>query len=411
MGRDHSRHFPILIPARYTAPLALFLYAECDYTSYMRVGVKFFGLWCLLAPPVLLAAKRTPHELYDAINALRVDPSAVYHVAPENRIELRRGDAVLSLEEGTLAFFSPLDGNINGAVFSGRGHALALPRDPSEKQQMGYFLGAPVLDQDFFSGYFRFTDASAAELLRQFGAAKLVPQMDSAFAAQWEPALEHLNSGQTLRILFDRLSQNPMPYFYAGLDGAVTGFFDVVLDLQRDEPFLLGQFQKVSAKTFYDVWTSHAVPGFPARPASFHGVSYIIETSILPDNTLDASTSVRVRAETGRERALSFQLSRALSVDKVSSERGEPLAFFQNEGMNLQQRSARGLDFLSVVLPEAPRAIRNSPLNFTIAATSSKTPETVCCLSARAKAGTRISAIPPNSQHMTSPCAGLANSA
>jgi len=345
-------------------PLALFPHAECDYTSYMRVGVKFFGLWCLLAPAVLSAAERTPHELYDAINALRVDPSAVYHFVPENRIELRRGDAVLSLEEGTLAFFSLLDGYITGAVFSGRGHALALPRDPSEKQQMGYFLGAPVLDQDFFSGYFRFTDTTADELLRQFQSARLVPQMDSAFAAQWEPALAHLNPGQTLRILFDRLSQNPPPYFYAGLDGAVTGFFDVVLDLQRDEPFLLGQFQKVSAKTFYDVWTSHAVPGFPARPVSFRGVSYIIETSILPDNTLDASTSVRVRAETGRERALSFQLSRALSVDKVSSERGEPLAFFQNEGMNLQQRSARGLDFLSVVLPEAPPRNQEFTLKF-----------------------------------------------
>src|SRR5258705_9277926 len=173
----------------------------------MRIGVKFFGLWCLLAPPVLLAAEGTPHELYDALGALRVDPSTVYHIAPANRIELRRGDAVLSLEEGTLAFFFPLDGDITGAVFSGRGHALALPRDPSEKQQMGYFLGAPVLDQDFFSGYFRFTDATADELLRQFQSAKLVPRMDYSFSAQREPTLAHLNSRQTRRSLFDRLSQ------------------------------------------------------------------------------------------------------------------------------------------------------------------------------------------------------------
>jgi peptidase M1-like protein len=326
--------------------------------------VKFFWLWCLLAPAFLSAADRTPHELYDAINALRVDASAVYHIVPGNRIELRRGDAVLSLEEGTLAFFSPFDGNITGAVFSGRGHGLALPRDPSEKQQMGYFLGAPVLDQDFFSGYFRFTDATAGELLRQFQSAKLAPQMDSSFAAQWEPALAHLNPGQTLRTLFDRLSQNPLPYFHAALEGAVTGPFDVVLDFQRDEPFLLGQFQKTTAKTFYDVWTSHAVPGFPPRPVSFRGLSYIVETSILPDNSLEASASVRIRAETGGERALTFQLSRALNVDKVTDERGEPLAFFQNEGMNLQQRSVRGLDFLSVVLPEAPSRNQELTLKF-----------------------------------------------
>lgn len=330
----------------------------------MRVGAKFFGLWCLLAPAVLLAAERTPHELYDAINALRVDPSAVYHITPGNRIELRRGDAVLSLEEGTFALFSPFDGAITGAVFSGRGHVLALPRDPAEKQQMGYFLGAPVLDQEFFSGYFRFTDGTSDELLRQFQAAKLVAQMDTSFASHWEPVLARLNAGQTLRILFDRLSQNPKRYFYAGLEGATTGFFDVVLDLQRDEPFILGQFQKSADKTFYDVWTSHAVPGVPAHPTSFRGVSYSVETSILTDNTLEASATIRIRAETGGERALTFQLSRALNVDRVSDERGESLAFFQNEGMNLQQRSARGIDVLSVVLPEAPPRNQEFTLKF-----------------------------------------------
>jgi len=48
-------------------------------------------------PAVFADTQRPPHELYDAINALRVDPSAVYHVAPANHIELRRGDAVLAL--------------------------------------------------------------------------------------------------------------------------------------------------------------------------------------------------------------------------------------------------------------------------------------------------------------------------
>jgi len=235
--------------------------------------------------------------------------------------------------------------------------------------------------------------------------------MDSSFAAQWEPALAHLNSGQTLRILFDRLSQNPMPYFYAGLEGAVTGFFDVVLDFQRDEPFLLGQFQKVGARTFYDVWTTHAVPGFAPRPASFRGVSYIVETSILSDNSLEASTSVRIRAETGGEHVLTFQLSRALNADKVSNERGEPLAFFQNEGMNLQQRSARGLDFLSVVLPEAPSRNQEFTLKFHYRGNVIEDAGNGVLYVGARKAGIRISAMAPNSPLMTSPCAGLVGSA
>ena len=330
----------------------------------MWAGVKIFALWCLLAPAVSPATERTPHELYDALNALRADPSAVYHIAPANRIELRRGDAVLSFEEGALAFFSPLDGQVTGAIFSGRGHALALPRDPAEKQQMGYFLGAPVLDQDFVTAYIRFTDETAEELLRQFRAANLVPQLDSSFAAQWESVFTRLNPSQTLRILFDRLSQDPKPYFYAGLEGVANGFFDVMLDTHRDEQFLLGQFHKAGGRLSYDVWTSHSVPGLPLPAAAFRGLSYSIETSILSDNSLDASASVRIRAETGGERMLIFQLSRALTIDKIANDQGTPLAFFQNEGMNLQERSTRGTDYLNVVLPEAPARDREFTLHF-----------------------------------------------
>ena len=330
----------------------------------MGVGAKFIALWCLLAPAVSAATERTPHELYDALNALRIDPAAVYHIAPANRIELRRGDAILSFDEGTLAFFSPLDGQITGAAFAGRGHALALPRDPVEKQQMGYFLGAPVLDQEFFTAYLRFTDDTADEFLRQFRSAKLVPLVDTISVTPWESALARLNQGHTLRILFDRFSQHPKPYFYAGLEGAATGFFDVVLDMQHEEPFLLGQYHKSGPNTFYDVWTSHGIPGVPSNPAAFHALSYSIDTSILPDNSLAASASVRVRAETGGERMLVFQLSRALTLEKVTNDKDEPLAFFQNEGMSLRERSVRGNDFLDVVLREAPARNQEFTLHF-----------------------------------------------
>jgi hypothetical protein len=360
----HPRHLTILIPAQRLPLPALFPHAESDYTLYMWAGARLFALWCLLAPAVLPATERTPHELYDAINSLRVDPSAVYHITPANHIELRRGDAVLSLEEGTLAFFSPLDGRITGAVFSGSGHALALPRNPVEKQQMGYFLGAPVLDQDFFSAYLRFTDDSANELLSQFHTSNLAPQTDSSFTVRWEPGLAKLNPSQTLRFLLDHFSQNPKPYFYAGLDGAATGFFDVMLDMQRNEQFLLGQFHMVNGQTFYDVWTSHSVPGLPVHTPDFRGLAYSIETSILPDNSLDSAATVRVRAETGGERMLVFQLSRALSIDKVANEKDQPLAFFQNEGLNLQERSVRGTDYLNVVLPEAPAREQEFTLHF-----------------------------------------------
>jgi len=330
----------------------------------MRVGAGLFALWCLMAPAASPADVKSPHEIYDSLNALRVDPSAAYPISPANHIELRRGDAVISFEEGTLAFLLPVDGLVTGAVFSGRGHVLAVPREPVEKQQMGRFLGAPVLDQVFVNAYLRFTDDTAGELLRQFHAADLTPQTNLAIASQWDVTLGQLNPLHSLRILLDFLSPEPRPGFYAGLDGAATGPFDVIFDTGRQEAFLLGQSAKHEGKTFYDVWTSHGLPGLPVRTPDFRALSYSLQTSILPNNSLDASASIRLRAETGKARVLEFQLSRALTVDRVSGEHGEPLVFFQNEGLNLQERSARGNDFLYVVLPAVPSPQQELGLRF-----------------------------------------------
>src|SRR5271163_1153156 len=189
-------------------------------------------------------SERSPHELYDALNALRIDAAAAYRIESENRISLRRGDATLSFDEGKLGFFRALDGRITGAVFSGRGHALASPRDPVEKQQMARFLNASVLDEDFSSAYMRFTDGTAEELLKELHDHKLTPENDDGFAARWESLVGQYNNSQSLRIMNGLITQNPKPYFYAGLDGAVTGPFDVFYDLDRREPFLLGQFRQ-----------------------------------------------------------------------------------------------------------------------------------------------------------------------
>ncbi|HEY6945150.1 MAG TPA: M1 family aminopeptidase [Candidatus Acidoferrum sp.] len=302
--------------------------------------------------------------MYDAINTLIVDPSQVYHLVQANRVELRRGDALISLDEGTFAFFNALDGRVTGAVFSGRGHALAVPRDPVEKQQMGRFLGAPVLDQTFASAYLRFTDGTAEELLSQFRKVNLAPQTDTSFASQWDPTLARINPVYTLRILVEFLSPDPQPAFYASLDGASTGPFDIILDGRLDEQFLLGQSPKTAAGSFYDVWASYRIRAFPTHPAAFTALNYSLELSILPNNSLDATASVRVRAQSGEARTMAFHLARALTIDRVTGEHGEPMAFFQNEGMSPQERSARGNDYLYVILPAAPAQNQEFTLQF-----------------------------------------------
>src|ERR1700730_11935335 len=319
----------------------------------MQFRVAFLGFCCLLTVQVW-AAEKTAREVYEQLTALRVDSATLYEIDSANRIELRRGDVQLSFKQGKLAFLQPFDGRVTGAVFLGRGHILAAPRDPVEKQQMAHFLGSPVLDQDFASACLRFTDDTAADLLRQLREARVLPQQDFPFATRWDSLLATLNPVQSLRVLFDSLSQTSKPYFFGAIDGAATGPFDFILDPLRRESFLLGQTKNSAGRMFYDVWASYKAPGIASPPVPFRALHYAIDTSILANNSLEAKTEVRLRAETGGERVLPLQLSHMLNVDAVTGEHGEALTYFQNEGMTLRERSTRGNDFLYVVLPSAP---------------------------------------------------------
>ncbi|MGH9742249.1 MAG: M1 family metallopeptidase, partial [Candidatus Acidiferrum sp.] len=104
--------------------------------------------------------------------------------------------------------------------------------------------------------------------------------------------------------------------------------------------------------TYYNVWASYTVPGTVPPPIDFHALDYTIDTTILPDNSLDATAAVHLRAETSGERVLVFQLSRALHASSVTDAEDRPLPFFQNEGMNLREVTAHGNDYLHVVLPQ-----------------------------------------------------------
>jgi hypothetical protein len=331
----------------------------------MRAEVALIG-FCFLTTASLASPDKSPRELYDALNSLRINPAATYEIESADRIELHRADLKLAFDEGKLAFFAALDGRITGAVFSGRGHALAIPHGVVEKQQMARFLGAPVLDQDFSYVAVRFTDSTADDLLRQLATAKREPRQDSEFASRWDAPLAAFNPVHSLRITFNSLSADPRPYFYATIGGFTTGPFDAVLDLARYESFLLGQLKKsaTSDRVFYDVWASYQVPGVtPQRPA-FQALHYTIDTSLLADGPLDAKTEIRLRAQSSGERLLVFQLSRSLVVDSVTGDHNEHLTFFQNDGMNLQERNTRGNDYLYVALPVAPAANTEFTLHF-----------------------------------------------
>jgi hypothetical protein len=310
------------------------------------------------------AADSSPRELLTALNALAIDSQHVYTVSTKDRVELRKADTVLAFQDGKIAFFQSFEGHITGFVFSGIGHIVALPRDPVEKQQVARFLGAPVLDEQFLSAYVRFTDGTDQDLLREFQRAGITPAVDEQFASLWWTSLDRLNPSHSLRILVEKYSNPPAPFFHAGIDGVVTGPLDILLDDMQNENFSLGQPRTVGKTTYYDVWSSYRVPGSPSFSMGLDAIRYSIDTTIHPDNSLEASASIEFRAAAVSQQFLGVQLSRALKITAVTGGGGEALPFFQNEGLTQQEIDSRGQDSLIVFLPKPPAPGSTFKLHF-----------------------------------------------
>ena len=306
-------------------------------------------------PTACLANGTSPRELLNALNALGLDAHQVYTVSAADRIELRQADLVLTFEEGKLAFFEPFEGRVTGVVFSGLGHALALPRDPVEKQQMARFLGTPVLDQQFVSIYMRFTDDTAQDLLAQLNRAGLQPASDPSFTELWVPQVTRLNPTHSLRIVVERFSSSPRHFFHAGVDGVVTGPFDILMDQMRRENFVLGQPRFVNKIAYFDVWTSYSLGGSAPPVLPFEALRYHINTTIHDDTSLEGDTAVDFRAVSGGESILFIQLARVLKVEGIALGSGESLTYFQNEGLTEQELRSRGDDTLCIFLPSPPK--------------------------------------------------------
>ncbi len=300
------------------------------------------------------SAPQSVRSTYQALNAVRVDAEKVFYV---RGLELRRDAVRIFLAEGKLAFLTAVEGRVTGAVFTGEGQALAVPRDAVERHSLGRFLGEPILDQPFSRAYFRFTDDSGDVLTRQLSG---VPNVqDAAFVEEWNPLVANLNSWHSIRILSDWLAADARPYFYGGLVGERAGTFDLLVDHRRPEQILIGQPQWVNDLRHYNLWASFPLES-AAAPAGDHTpftpVSFEIQTVIQPDFILEGRTRLRLRAAVGGERMVPLELSRYLAVQSVTLEGGGSLDFFQNEEISRNEVSQRGNDSLFVVLDSAPAA-------------------------------------------------------
>jgi len=325
------------------------------------VGLAFFpgsfsipGATCAAGHAATEPAIPEPRALYQALNELRVDATHVYSV---REINLRRDVVDLRLIEGKLAFFEPFDGRVTGAVFTGRGHILATPHDRGERQSLARFLGVPMLDQSFSRAYIRFTDDTAAELEQQLKSAGTTAGSDAEFAEGWGPLVGNLNPWHSIRILFDWLATQPLPYFYAGLQSDSVGAFDVLVDSRRDEQVLFGQPRFAGGARLYETWASFRAADAPPVPIeTFAPLDYSVETTLAENLSLEGKTTLHIRSLRAGERVVPLELSRNLEVEGINLAGGAPLVHFQNEDLSRRDLLRLGNDILLVVLPAPAQA-------------------------------------------------------
>ena len=289
-------------------------------------------------------------SLYRALNDLRPDATRVYTV---HNLSLRRDAINLKLSDGKLAFYEPLQGHVTGVVFAGRGHVIATPPAPSERQSLARFLGVPILDETFSRAFLRFDDDTASEIERELRDDGAESTADPEFAGTWEQVSAGLNPWHSLRIIADWLSTNPLPYFCAQLVGDSHGPFDLLVDRRRDEQVLFGQPRSANGARVYDVWASFNAADAMQEPSNaFSPIDYSVDTTIADDLSLEGATTLHLKALRAGERVVSLELSRNLVVQEVKTADGRSLAFFQNEDLGRRELLRRANDAVLVILSD-----------------------------------------------------------
>lgn len=335
-----------------------------------------------------LTKKEIPESaeaLYDQLGRVGLDRSRVYKARD---IALDRTAIHISLDDGTIAFTEDVAGRVTGAFFEGEGDVLLAPPEQVERASMARFTGAAILEEKFGTAYFRFNDSTFQEL-----EPLLRPADDTdEFIRRWNDSARNLAEGDALRLLlsFSRLlpvkgekqTLSAIPsrddrMLHARVQGQKLGTFDLYYDTNAGEQIWAGQSKTVEGISYYDVWSSFSPKTKNQNTDSVSAVSTgenasqsiaithcKIQAVIKPPQELEAQASLQLEIRQGGQRAVLFELSRFLRIQRVEAA-GRALEFIHNQALEGTQLARRGNDLMAVIFPEPLRAGQTVSLDFT----------------------------------------------
>jgi hypothetical protein len=170
-------------------------------------------------------------DTYNRIKAFSLTGGAV----DVKGVVLKRVRTQITLD-GTVYLSEPVNGQITGAVFIGEGKFVTeVPANDFEKENVKRLLGTDVIESDFKTAVFRFTDNTGVELApTRTGTAderaqKLAREAD-------ERTLREIGANLPARLAISMLNLEKPGFFFAQFDGGKRGRFSMVLDYQNRIP-------------------------------------------------------------------------------------------------------------------------------------------------------------------------------
>jgi hypothetical protein len=323
--------------------------------------------------------------LYLQLSSVGLDKSRVYRVRGAS---LDRAALHITLNDGTLAFTEDVAGRVTGAFFEGDGEVLLMPPDQVERASMSLFTGAAILEEKFLTAYFRFNDDTFRDLQPLLRPA----DHSEEFVQQWNETAHNLAEGDALELLIDFSRFLPGPgggppasvepaanagrILHARVENPKLGVFDLYYDSAAPEQVWAGQLKTVAGENYYNVWTSFSPRKTPANAEIGNGVleqgsaegiigvsSYKIRTEVRPPTDIHADATLQLHVLQGGHRALLFELSQSLLVQKVEAD-GRPVEFIHNPAVEGSRLARRGNDLVAVIFPEPLQAGQRMDLHF-----------------------------------------------
>jgi hypothetical protein len=170
-------------------------------------------------------------------------------------------DRVSMTLTGALYFAAPVNGKVTGAVFIGEGAVRAeAPPSSFERDNLKRMLGADLVETDFKTAVFRFSDDAFDKLSagRHDGAA---PPQAQKLASESEPRfLRETGANLSARVALSLLNAEKTGVFAGQFDGGRRGRFSYVFDPIGQIPvcsFSINGGEKGLIFAFHNAYLTH----------------------------------------------------------------------------------------------------------------------------------------------------------